>query len=149
MKLQTALESANSFGAILKIADRVQPQITFLGSEYLSSPRYAGTITMEDLLCRINTLVDRIQNRNKGGFLLASLSKKENEHAIALKNRVNFLLKEETTLALSDIITCWILLVKTASFSIYKLCTWQSLEDHHSRWDRYTRVNLGGFPNHN
>jgi hypothetical protein len=88
MKLQTALESANSFDAILKIADRSQRYCSFLGTS-----KYEGTSSMDALVSRVIDLIKKTSKHdgydNYGDYGSLRLSYSEYKKAKALANRID------------------------------------------------------------
>jgi hypothetical protein len=85
MKVQTALESANNFAALHKVADRIEPRFSFLGGAYLASLKYDGAISIDDLILRVSQL----KNRTLLPTGVLRLSHSERVHAIALSKRID------------------------------------------------------------
>ncbi len=95
VNINTAIETANNFGELRKIADRVYPHLSFFGAEYISSSRYEGTSTIDDLVRKITMLVHRSPTHDhKHRPLYPTLSHREKNHARALGNRIEFLYDE-------------------------------------------------------
>ncbi len=105
MNIQSAIESANNFGALRKIADRVHPNLSFFGADYISSSHYEGTATIDALLRRVGVLVHKIPYHNRQNIqrpLLEGLSRTEKSNARTLSYRIESLFDEEAFLPTSS-----------------------------------------------
>jgi hypothetical protein len=145
MKIQTALESATNYAAVHKIADCIEPHLSFLGGAYLYSKKHEGAVSIDDLILRIGKLIKktpRTQSRFGDGFL--RLNHKERFHAKALAKRVeNLYVKYDAQIDTSNIFTRILFAIRESWYILYTgKFGW--FDHHRNNWKWSHRFSLSG-----